>query len=112
MCGRLLAEGIARRHGREERGLTVNVQRYSLVIGAKESDLSAQEYQIMQYLMRNKNTALSRRQLAENALGMVYDPTSRTVDMLVFALRKKVGKAAIQDRPGFGYMMASQEAVA
>jgi DNA-binding response OmpR family regulator len=66
--------------------------------------LSAQETQVLQYLARNRNRAVSTRQLAEHALGGLYDPASRRVDQIIYQLRKKLGPTVIADRPSYGYV--------
>jgi two-component system, OmpR family, response regulator len=70
--------------------------------------LSAQETQVLQYLMGNRNRAVSTRQLTEHALGGLYDPASRRVDQIVFQLRKKLGPAVIADRRGYGYIFEGE----
>jgi DNA-binding response OmpR family regulator len=70
---------------------------------------SAEETQVLHYLMRNPNRPVSTRQLTEDALGAIYDPASRRVDQLVFQLRKKLGPTAIIARPGYGYVYEGEK---
>jgi len=87
-------------------------QRYAVVNRGKETQLTPQEHQLLQYLMRNRTSAVSTRQLTEQALGMSYDPASRQVEALVFKLRKKMGHTLIKDHPGYGYQIEEQAVVA
>lgn len=83
----------------------------AMLVG-KGQQLTAREYQLLQVLMRNRNNAVSTRQLTEQALGTFYDPSSRQVEALVFQLRKKLGPAVIADRPGYGYVFEEQGSIA
>lgn len=53
-------------------------------------DLTAQEFALLEVLIRNRNLALSREKLLENAWGYDYVGETRTVDMHIQRLRKKL----------------------
>lgn len=57
-------------------------------------ELSAREYGILEYLMRNEGRTLSREQIEEHVWNFDSSPGSNVVDVYIGYLRKKV------DRPG------------
>lgn len=58
----------------------------------QEIKLSQKEYQILLYLIRNKNKVLSRDQILENVWGIDYDGSSNVVDVYINYLRNKIDK--------------------
>jgi len=53
-------------------------------------DLTAQEFALLEVLVQNRNLALSREKLLETAWGYDYVGETRTVDMHIQRLRKKL----------------------
>lgn len=53
-------------------------------------DLTAQEFTLLEVLIRNRNLAMSREKLLEAAWGYDYAGETRTVDMHIQRLRKKL----------------------
>ena len=76
-------------------------------------ELSPKEYSILEYMMRNKNIALSRSQIESNAWGIDFDGESNIIDVYIRYLRKKVDDdfdvKLIQTIRGIGYMLKSPE---
>ena len=70
-------------------------------------------YSILEYMMRNKNIALSRSQIESNAWGIDFDGESNIIDVYIRYLRKKVDDdfdvKLIQTIRGIGYMLKSPE---
>ena len=54
-------------------------------------ELTPQEFQLLETLIRNRNIALSREKLLDLAWGMDYYGDVRTVDVHIQKLRKKLG---------------------
>ncbi|GBF75918.1 DNA-binding response regulator [Paenibacillus sp. 598K] len=54
-------------------------------------DLTAREFDLLEVLIRNRNIALSRDKLLELAWGYDYAGDTRTVDVHIRQLRKKLG---------------------
>ena len=54
-------------------------------------DLTPQEYNLLEMFVINQNLALSREKLLELAWGYEYEGDTRTVDVHVQKLRKKLG---------------------
>lgn len=58
--------------------------------GGQIIDLTAQEFALLEVLIQNRNLALSRDKLLETAWGFDYYGETRTVDMHIQRLRKKL----------------------
>ena len=69
--------------------------------------LTAKEFLLLQYFMRNKNRVLSRNDIAEKVWDINYETDTNVVDVYVNFLRKKIDKnfdkKLIHTRIGLGY---------
>jgi len=54
-------------------------------------DLTVREFELLEVLIRNRNIALSREKLLELAWGYDFEGDTRTVDVHIRQLRKKLG---------------------
>ena len=72
-------------------GVTVDFDNMTVTRGQKTVELTPQEFQLLETLIRNRNIALSREKLLDLAWGMDYYGDVRTVDVHIQKLRKKVG---------------------
>jgi DNA-binding response OmpR family regulator len=70
-----------------------------------DCSLKPKEFDLLQYLMRNQNFALSRQQLLSGVWGEDYFGADRTVDIHISRLRKKLGDYGlyIHTISNFGY---------
>lgn len=69
--------------------------------------LSKQEYELLKYLFQNKAKALSRQQIYEN-VWWEFDwdfMFSKTIDVYIWYLRKKLSKDLIETKKGYWYMV-------
>lgn len=70
--------------------------------------LTAKEFQLLEYFMRNRGKVLSRNDIAEKVWDISYDFDTNVVDVYVNFLRKKIDKdfekKLIQTRIGLGYI--------
>jgi heavy metal response regulator len=77
--------------------------------GNKEIELTAKEYGLLEYLMRNPNTVLSRAMIADHVWDYAFDSFTNIIDVYVNYLRKKVDKdyavKLIHTVRGQGYVM-------
>ncbi len=74
----------------------------------KEIKLTLKEFGLLEYLMRNKNVAVTREQILSNVWDFAFDSFANVVDVHVTNLRKKLGdKEAriIETVRGVGYLM-------
>jgi DNA-binding response OmpR family regulator len=69
-------------------------------------ELTAREYELLAFLVRNAGQALSRRQILDGAWGPGWYGDERTVDVHVRQLRAKLGDAfALTTVRGLGYRL-------
>jgi len=66
-------------------------------------ELTAREYQVLEFLLRHPDQVISREQLLSHIWGYDFDPGSNVVDVYVRYLRKKLGNDLIQTVRGMGY---------
>lgn len=86
---------ILRRSQKEEviqiGSVQVNLNKRTVEAGGREVALTPQEYNLLEVLVQNKNIALSREKLLELAWGYDYEGETKTVDVHIQKLRKKLG---------------------
>ena len=77
--------------------------------GKTEIELTAKEYGLLEYLMRNPNTVLSRAMIADHVWDYAFDSFTNIIDVYINYLRKKVDKdfpvKLIHTVRGQGYVM-------
>ena len=71
--------------------LKINLDSRRVFANSEEIKLTNKEYHLLLYLIRNKNIVLSRDKLLENIWGYDFVGESRTVDVHIKQLRKKIG---------------------
>jgi two-component system phosphate regulon response regulator PhoB len=81
--------------------------RHEVKVEAQAVSLSATEFSILEFLMRNPGWVFSRSQIIDAIKGKDYPVTDRAVDVQILALRRKLGEAGdyIETVRGFGYRM-------
>ncbi len=70
--------------------ITVDLNKHLVLNDNQIIDLTAQEYLLLEALIQNQNLALTREQLLKIAWGYNYSGETRTVDMHIQRLRKKL----------------------
>ena len=86
--------------------LVLNSRSYEVSCGGKSVELTPKEFQLLEYMLQNKNIVLSRDQLLERVWGYDYSGETRTVDMHIKRLRQKLdssGPWQIRTIYGIGY---------
>ena len=73
-------------------GLTIDYSARIVTIDGQRIDLSPKEYDLLFYLSRNKNIALSRERLITEIWGYHYIGDDRTLDTHIKLLRKSLGE--------------------
>ena len=75
----------------------------------KEITLTAKEFTLLEFFMKNKNNVLNRVEILENVWGINFDAGTNVVDVYVNYLRKKIDKdfdvKLIQTVVGMGYSL-------
>jgi DNA-binding response OmpR family regulator len=74
--------------------------------------LTAREFSLLEYLLRNQGRVVSRANLLEHVWDMSYDSGSNVIDVYINFLRKKIDKGfepkLIHTLVGMGYVMKSE----
>lgn len=85
--------------------LVVDFTGRSVMVEGKSLDLTPKEYDLLFYLVENRNIALSRDQLITNVWGYDYYGDDRTLDTHIKRLRSNLGKyrGCIVTLRGVGY---------
>jgi len=88
-------ETVLRRYGKDERTMTfqniqVNLDKREVTMKDGPVELTPKEYELLIVLLKNKNIALSREQFIDKVWGGDYYGETRTVDMHIKSLRKKL----------------------
>jgi len=78
----------------------------------QEIDLTAKEYALLEYFIRNPNQVLTRTQIAEHVWDYTFDSFTNIIDVYVNYLRKKVDrdfdKKLIHTVRGVGYILQEE----
>jgi len=86
--------------------LDVRLSSREVLANGRPVHLTAKEYDLLLYLLYNKNTVLSRDRILEKCWGFDYEGTDRVVDTCVKRLRRKLGSAVnIRTAVGSGYCL-------
>ncbi len=92
--------------------LTILPSRHQVKVAGRPVVLTLKEYELLHLLMRHPGLVFSRGQLLDKVWGYTYSAESRTVDVHIRSLRKKLGKPAaghIQTVRGVGYKFSGEE---
>ncbi len=86
-------------------GLEINVTGREVIVDGEKVSLTPKEYDLLFYLVENKNIALSREKLLENVWGFDFFGDDRTVDTHIKMLRNSLGqyRKFIVTLRGMGY---------
>ena len=93
--------------------IEITPSRREVQIAGKVIELTAKEYALLEYFVRNNGSVLNRTQLSEHVWDMNFEPTSNVVDVYVGYLRSKIqksfGVSLIKTVRGHGYMLDVSE---
>ncbi len=73
--------------------LSVDNDRHIVTVGGESVALTYKEFEFLYYMLLNVDIVLSRDKLMDAVWGYDYEGGSRTVDMHIKTLRKKLGGA-------------------
>jgi two-component system response regulator ResD len=98
-------EGAELHHGE----LTINSGRREVMVGDTEIQLAPKEFDLLWELLYNRGLVLTRDQLLERVWGYTFAGDTRTVDVHVRQVRRKLGDASpIVTVWGVGYKVSSE----
>lgn len=87
--------------------LDVNLEKHAAHVDGKPLELSPKEFDLLVTLLRNHGKVMTRAELSETVWGHEYFGNTRTVDVHVGRLRKKLGKTGEKirtvERIGYRY---------
>ena len=88
--------------------IRLDPKKHEVTVHGEVVNLTLKEYELLKRLMKNSNIVLTRDQLLEDIWGYDFDGETRTVDVHVRTLRKKLGDAGeqIETVRGVGYRMS------
>lgn len=86
-------------------GLEINFTSRDVFIDGEKANLTPKEYDLLFYLVRNKNIALTRNKLLEEVWGYDFFGDDRTIDTHIKMLRNNLGpyRTYIVTLRGLGY---------
>ena len=86
-------------------GLEIDTRARTVTVDGEKIDLTLKEYEILVYLMQNRNIALSRDRLLSDIWGYDFFGDDRTIDTHIKNLRGRLGSCRdkISTVRGVGY---------
>ena len=88
--------------------LRIDPRSYLVTIGNTPVDLRRREFELLLHLARHADRVLTREQLLSDVWDLHWDSSTKTVDMHVVALRRKLGDAVeIATIRGVGYRLTA-----
>ena len=89
--------------------LELNMDSKEVIRGGNLINLTAKEFQLLKYLLKNKNKVVSRADIAVNVWDIDFDTNTNVIDVYINYLRNKIDKKydqkLIQTVVGMGYML-------
>ncbi len=109
---KVLIKTAEQQHGKANKlvagDLELDLDKKSARRGEVMVDLTAKEFSLLEYFMRNPGRVLSRNDIAEKVWEVSFDFGTNVVDVYVNFLRKKIDKGfdrkLIHTKVGFGYI--------
>lgn len=90
-------------------GLTLEPDAKQVSYNTVPINLTATEFRLLEYFLRNKSRVVSRQDLLESVWGIDFNMSTNVVDVYVNYLRKKLDKAGadkmIHTQVGMGYIL-------
>lgn len=85
--------------------VTVDISRHRVLCGDEPVHLTLKEFELLSCLLQNRGIVLTRDKIMELVWGFDFEGESRTVDIHINTLRKKLGEsgAIIETVRGIGY---------
>jgi DNA-binding response OmpR family regulator len=90
--------------------LKLDLHRKTAERAGKKINLTAKEFELLEFFMRNEGRVLSRPEIAENVWELTFDTGTNIVEVYINLLRRKVDRdfdqKLIHTRVGLGYIMS------
>jgi two-component system response regulator CssR len=101
---KLLKSDLNSNHELKMGSVTINTERHKVYKKDKQIYLSGKEYDLLLYIAKNKNIALSREKILDKVWNDTYDISQRVVDDTIRRIRKKLPNLKIETVYGYGYV--------
>lgn len=89
--------------------LVMDLDSKEVTRGTTKINLTAKEFQLLEYLLRNKNKVVSRVDIAINVWDVDFDTNTNVIDVYISYVRNKIDKQfdekLIQTQVGMGYIL-------
>lgn len=95
-------------------GLEIDLDSMEVARDGEKIKLTAREFRLLEYFMRNPGRVLSRMKIMENVWGVDFDLGTNVVDVYINYLRKKIdknyGPKLLHTVIGMGYVLKKDDA--
>ena len=92
--------------------LVLDTKKHSASRGGKDLNLTAREFEILEYLLQNAGTVLTRQQIQDHVWDFSYEGASNMIDVYINSLRKKLDKdfpdKLVHTIRGVGYVLRQE----
>ena len=89
--------------------IVLDISKKQVTRNGENIGLTGKEYEVLEYLMKNKESILSRDQILNHVWDYDYDGASNIVDVIIKNIRKKLDngtdKTIIYTKRGLGYFV-------
>jgi DNA-binding response OmpR family regulator len=93
--------------------LELNLAKRSARRQDRAISLTAKEFAVLEYFVRNAERVLTRTQIGEHVWDLNFEPASNVIDVYVSALRRKIDKGfdkpLIHTKIGSGYILTADQ---
>lgn len=93
--------------------LSMDISAHKVMRAGREIPLSAKEFSLLEYLLRNKNKVMSREQIENSLYNYDYEGGTNIIDVYIRYLRKKIDadfdQKLIHTVRGRGYVIREEE---
>lgn len=78
--------------------IEINTDRHEVTVSGKQVELTLKEFELLSFLTENRGHVFSRNQLLDKVWGIDFAGETRTVDVHIRYLRKKLGQDDNEDK--------------
>ena len=93
--------------------LAMDLDKKAVIRNGKNIDLTAKEFLLLEYFLKNKGRVISRSEIAQKVWGISFDTGTNVIDVYVNFLRKKIDKdfetKLIHTIIGMGYTLRVEQ---
>ncbi len=93
--------------------LEMNLDSKTVIRGDKKIDLTAREFALLEFMLRNQGKVLSKAEIAEKVWDVNFDTGTNVIEVYINLLRKKVDKdfttRLIHTQYGMGYVLKVED---